>query len=304
VSLVVRFSPDLGAWLVQSLDGGAAAGELVETMVGQRMDRAVACAIVDAFVAARRANAPAPVDSITIDEATADYVYEPPILRPGSRIETSDRVVRVAARADRPVLAVLQDLLAGDECAALIERARSRLAPSTIVDPTTGRDVVAEHRTSSGMFFRLGEDALIARLDRRVSEVMNLPLENGEGFQVLHYPTGAVNTPHFDFLQPGNPANQASIARSGQRVSTLIAYLSEVEEGGETVFPAAGWSVSPHPGSAVYFEYCNRLGQVDPRSVHGSNAVLRGEKWVLTKWMRQQRFVPAGAAASEGMVRS
>ena len=201
------------------------------------------------------------------------------------------------------MLAVLSDVLSLDECAELIERARPRLAPSTVVDPSTGGDVVAANRTSLGMFFRLEEDAFIAGLDRRISEVMNLPLENGEGFQVLHYPTGAINSPHFDFLQPSNPANRTSIARSGQRVSTLIAYLNDVEEGGETVFPSAGWSVSPQAGSAVYFEYGNRLGQVDPATVHGSNAVLRGEKWVVTKWMRERRFVPAGAVSSEGMVR-
>ena len=289
---------------MRGLDSGSAPGALVETMVEQRMDRVVARAIVDAFVAARHAGRPVPVDSLTIDETRAEYVYEGPLLRPGSRIETSDRVVRVAARADRPVLAVLGDVLSEDECAALIERARPRLAPSTIVDPVTGRDVVAGHRTSLGMFFRPGEDALVARLDRRVSEVMSLPVENGEGFQVLYYPTGAVNTPHFDFLQPSSPANRASIARSGQRVSTLIAYLNEVEDGGETVFPATGWSVSPQVGSGVYFEYANRLGQVDARTVHGSNAVIRGEKWVLTKWMRERRFVPAGAIASDGMART
>jgi prolyl 4-hydroxylase len=300
VSLVVRFSPDLSAWLVQSLERGSPPGGLIETMVEQRMDRAVARAIVEAFVTARSSGRPVPVDAVTIDLATADYVYESPRLRPRARIETFDRIVRVAARAERPVMAVLRDLLDPAECASLIERARPRLAPSTVVDSATGRDVVAGHRTSLGMFFRLGEDALVARIDRRVSEVMNLPVENGEGFQVLYYPTGARSTPHFDFLQPSNPANHASIARSGQRVSTLIAYLNEVEEGGETVFPAAGWSVSPQPGSAVYFEYANGLGQVDPASVHGGNAVVRGEKWVLTKWMRERRFVPAGAP-SDGM---
>jgi prolyl 4-hydroxylase len=300
VSLVVRFAPDLSAWLVESLERGSLPGALVETMVEQRMDRTVAHAIVEAFVTALADGKPVPIDAVTIDEATADYVYEAPRLRPGSRIETFDRVVRVAARAERPVLAVLRDLLSPEECASLIERARPRLVPSTVVDPTTGRDVVAGHRTSLGMFFRLAEDALVARLDRRVSEVMNLPVGNGEGFQVLHYPTGAQNTPHFDFLQPSNPANHASIRRSGQRVSTLIAYLNDVDDGGETVFPSAGWSVSPEPGSAVYFEYANGLGQVDPATVHGSNAIVRGEKWVLTKWMRERRFVAAGAA-SDGM---
>ena len=63
---------------------------------------------------------------------------------------------------------------------------------------------------------------------------MNLPLENGEGLQVLHYPTGAGSEPHFDYLQPTNAANRESIARSGQRVSTLVTYLNDVPAGGQT----------------------------------------------------------------------
>jgi prolyl 4-hydroxylase len=30
--------------------------------------------------------------------------------------------------------------------------------------------------------------------------------------------------------------------------------------------------------------------------VHAGAPVKRGEKWALTKWMRQRRFVPAAAA--------
>jgi prolyl 4-hydroxylase len=61
--------------------------------------------------------------------------------------------------------------------------------------------------------------------------------------------------------------------------------------------------VSPQRGHAVYFEYCNRFDDVDPRTLHAGKPVVRGEKWVLTKWMRKRRFVPLGSAASEGMVR-
>jgi prolyl 4-hydroxylase len=202
-------------------------------------------------------------------------------------------VVRVAARAARPLLAVFNDVLAPDECAQLIELARPRLKPSTIVDPMTGRDVVAGTRASLGMFFRLQETPFIARLDKRLSELMNLPLENGEGLQILHYPQGAGSEPHFDFLVPSNPANAASIARSGQRASTLVAYLNDVPAGGQTMFPEAGWAVSPQCGNAVYFEYCNSRGQVDHASLHASAPVEQGEKWVATKWMRQRRFVSA-----------
>ena len=85
-----------------------------------------------------------------------------------------------------------------------------------------------------------------------------------------------------------------SVLRSGQRVSTLVTYLADVPAGGQTVFPALGWAVSPLRGNAVYFEYGDDHGRVDARSLHASAPVTRGEKWVVTKWMRARRFVPAG----------
>jgi prolyl 4-hydroxylase len=300
MSSVVRFSPDLSAWLVENLDQGHTTESLVQIMVQQQMDSHVASAIVTAFVNARAHGLPVPLDSLTIDDPP-EFAYEAPRLEPAARIQIGARTIRVLSRTEQPALAVLADVLSSEECRELITLARPRLAPSTIVHPATGQDMVAAQRTSLGMFFRLEENALIARLDRRISALMRLPLENGEGFQVLCYPTGAETKPHFDFLQPSNDANRASIARSGQRVSTLIAYLNDVEHGGETVFPKLGLSVLPHRGNAVYFEYCNSRNQVDPNSLHVGNPVLGGEKWVLTKWMRQRRFVSASAASSDGM---
>jgi prolyl 4-hydroxylase len=61
-----------------------------------------------------------------------------------------------------------------------------------------------------------------------------------------------------------------------------------------TVFPALGLATSPLRGNAIYFEYGDDRGQVDARSLHGSAAVTQGDKWVVTKWMRQRRFVSAG----------
>jgi prolyl 4-hydroxylase len=301
VSVVIHFSPDLSGWLTDRLDRGEDPARLVASMIEERMDRGVATAIVGAFLDARRTKRAAPTDSVVVEEDSLGYVEQASRLPSGTRIETFDRVVRVAARAERPVLAVLHDVLAPEECRELIELARPRLSPSTVVEPSTGRDVVAPYRNSFGMFFRPAETSLIRRLEQRMSEVMGLPVENGEGFQVLHYPVGGESTPHFDFLRPTNEANRASIARSGQRVSSLVAYLNDVESGGETFFPAAGWTVSPACGHAVYFEYSNRLGQVDERSLHGANAVLRGEKWVLTKWMRERRFVSAGSESLESV---
>ena len=290
---VIRFAPQLGQWLTGHLDRGQQPSALVDTMRQQGMDERAAAAIVAAFVQARERGVPPPVDSI---EAPDDPAAAAPASRlaPGTRLDAGDREIAVHMRTEDPVVAALGNVLDADECRTLIELARPRLKPSTLVDPMTGQDVVSDKRTSWGMFFRLEENEFIARIDRRLSRLMNLPLENGEGLQVLHYPTGAGSEPHFDYLQPTSAAHRESVARSGQRVSTLVTYLNDVPAGGQTIFPALGWATSPLRGNAVYFEYGDDRGQVDARSLHASMPVTQGEKWVVTKWMRQRRFVSAG----------
>lgn len=298
---IVHFSPELAKWIEAQLNCKCAPETLVEAMVAGRMELQVAQAIVSVFVKSHRLGAPFPVDSIEM-ETVADYRYETPVFNHGSRIVTPDRVVRIAARTAKPVAAVLIDMLSAQECEQLIALAKPRLTPSTVVAPYSGNNIIAPYRNSLGMFFRLQENPFIAQLEERISAVNNLPIGNGEGIQVLYYPTGTLNTPHFDYLMPTNPANVNSLARSGQRVSTILMYLNDVEEGGETTFPEVGWAVSPQRGNAVYFEYCNSHNQVDPLSLHSSNPVMRGEKWVAVKWSRQSRFISANEVVSEGMM--
>jgi prolyl 4-hydroxylase len=279
---------------MKNLDQGRTPAALIETMVAQGMEPSAARSIVQAFVSAIEARRPVPVDSVPLAEQDAILEPQPPRLKGGPVLKTHDREIRVLVRLQQPVLALLSDVMSAEECKELIELARPRLKPSTIVDLQSGQDVVAAYRDSLGMFFRLRETAFIARLDRRISELMNLPVENGEGLQVLYYPTGAASAPHVDFLQIANEANRASIARSGQRVSTMVTYLNDVPAGGETSFPELGWAATPCLGHAVYFEYCDSRGWVDWRSMHAGNPVLEGEKWVASKWMRQRAFASAG----------
>ncbi|HUO44345.1 MAG TPA: 2OG-Fe(II) oxygenase [Burkholderiales bacterium] len=293
MGMLVNFSPELGAWIRHNLDRGCAVEDVVNSMIAQKFEPLIARGLVEAFSSALSAGVDPPAGSVMIESEQAEYRYETPRLASGPVIRTADREIPVLLRLERPVLAVLDGVLSDEECDRLIELARHRLQPSTVVDLLTGEDRVAEHRDSEGMFFKLQETPFIAMLDRRISEAMNCPVENGEGLQVLRYGPGAKNTPHFDFLVPANPANQESLARSGQRISTMVIYLNDVIRGGETVFPEAGLSVLPRKGNGVYFEYANSLRQVDPSSAHAGGAVYEGEKWAVTKWMREKRFVPA-----------
>jgi prolyl 4-hydroxylase len=291
MTALVKIDPQLRHWIEHNLDRGCPPEQLIEGMIAQRFDPPIAQGLVRAFMDARNAGVPLTADTVRVDMPTADYVDDPPRMTTGNSIRIADRVVSVVARLSRPIIAVLANVLSAKECEQLIALARPRLTPSTVVDPVTGENRVAEHRNSEGMFFAPGETPLIAALDARFSLIMNLPIDHGEGLQVLHYGPGTRSTPHFDFLVPRNAASEQSLRRSGQRVSSLVAYLNDVPGGGETTFPHAGLSVCPQRGNAVYFEYCNGRGQVDAASLHAGAPVTEGEKWAVTKWMRQRPFV-------------
>ena len=291
MSMHVKISPELSAWIAHNLERGCAAPDVVQAMLVQDFDPAVAAALVDAVVHARGKGLPAPTGEIELDEA--GFRHAAPRLPAGPVIRTFDRDIVVALRIAQPALAVLANVLSPDECREIIALGRDRLRASTVMDPGSGRDTVAAHRSSEGMFFRPEETPFVARLERRAAELMNCPSRNGEGFQLLHYHPGAGSAPHYDFLTPGNAANDASLARSGQRVSSLVIYLNDVERGGATVFPEIGLAVTPRLGHAVHFEYVDSRGGVDLKSVHAAAPVEAGEKWVLTKWMRERAFVSA-----------
>jgi prolyl 4-hydroxylase len=292
---VVKLSPELKTWIVNNLDRGCAPDQLVQSMIGEKFEPAIARGLIEAFAQARKSGRPILSDTLTLESGPPPYVYDTPRLKPGNTIETFDRRISVTVRMQRPVVAVLQDVLSAEECDQLIELARPRLTPSTVVDPVSGIDTVAEHRNSEGMFFRLEETPFISRLDQRISQLMNSPLRHGEGLQVLRYGPGTQSTPHFDFLIPNNLTNQQSLARSGQRVASLVIYLNDVPEGGATFFPELALSVCARKGHAVYFEYCNSGNQLDHLTLHAGAPVIAGEKWAVTKWMRQRPFVSSEA---------
>jgi prolyl 4-hydroxylase len=208
----------------------------------------------------------------------------------GNRIDVGDREVEVVMRCERPQVMVFANVLSSEECDEVVARSATKLKRSTIVDPKTGKEDIIERRTSEGTFFTLCEDDFIARLDKRIARLMNWPMENGEGFQILRYGVGGEYKPHFDYFPPSDPGSSVHLARGGQRVSTLVLYLNDVVEGGETIFPDVGMSVAPRKGGAVYFRYFNGRGQIDPLTLHGGAPVIAGEKWIMTKWMRQRRY--------------
>ena len=204
------------------------------------------------------------------------------------RLSAGDREVALLMAMSHPRVIVFGDLLSAEECAELIALARTRLSRSETVATRTGESEVNEARTSDGMFFQPGEFPVCARLEARLARLLDWPLENGEGLQILRYRPGAEYKPHYDYFDPAEPGTPAILKRGGQRLASIVCYLNTPEAGGATVFPEAGIEVAPVRGNAVFFSY--EQPHPSTRTLHGGAPVLAGEKWVATKWMREGRF--------------
>ncbi len=215
-------------------------------------------------------------------------VPEPDLKGSPSRVFAHDREVTVLLAMQNPRVVVFGGLLSDEECDAMVAAAGPRMARSETVVYETGGNEVNAARTSEGMFFGRGESELCARIEARIAALVHWPVENGEGLQVLHYRPGAEYKPHHDYFDPQQPGMAAVLQRGGQRVGTIVMYLNTPEAGGGTTFPDVGLEVAPIKGNAVFFSY-DRPHPVS-RTLHGGAPVLRGEKWVATKWLREREF--------------
>lgn len=200
----------------------------------------------------------------------------------------------------RPRALYFPKFATAEQCESIISTAKSQLQPSKLalrkgetIESTEGV------RTSSGMFITSDEDktGILDFIDEKIARATMIPRINGEAYNILRYEIGQRYNSHYDAFNPVEYGPQKS-----QRVASFLLYLSDVEEGGETMFPyennnidfnydfkeCIGLKVKPRKGDGLLFYSLFTNGTIDPASLHGSCPVIRGEKWVATKWIRDQ----------------
>ncbi|KAK9906518.1 hypothetical protein WJX75_003233 [Coccomyxa subellipsoidea] len=195
-----------------------------------------------------------------------------------------------------------------DRCKHFVKLAKARLAPSGLALRTTeGPQDTENVRTSQGTFMSRKDDpaGVISWVEEKAAQVTGLPVSHGEPFNVLRYQDGQHYDSHYDIFEPESYGPQPS-----QRMATILFYLTDVEEGGETIFPlegrygvdllkmtgfnykscATGFKYKPRMGDALMFYSMHPNGTFDKHALHGGCPVIAGEKWVATKWIRDKCF--------------
>lgn len=193
----------------------------------------------------------------------------------------------------RPRVFEIDYLLSEDEAKVIIETAKDRLRRSSVeMHGENGEIVTSDTRTSKNAWIERGPAGTpIDSVYRRIADLLNMdesklthnpPNGAAENMQVVLYKNHAHYAPHHDWGVRGGPHT---------RLATVLLYLNEPIQGGETTFPLAkvgnpeGLTVKPKKGKAALFYSQYPDGNVDDESLHEARPVTRGEKWLANVWV-------------------
>jgi hypothetical protein len=174
-------------------------------------------------------------------------------------------------------------------CSYLIERSKPRLIQAQVFDAHLGTLKVDAMRTNTGAAYSLIDTDLVIQLIRaRIAHATAVAFEALEPTEVLHYSIGEQYKLHVDFFHPSRPNYAKEMRIRGQRTKTCLVYLNNDYEGGETGFPKLGIQFRGAVGEALVFDNVDATGAGDVNTLHAGQPVTRGEKWLLSQWIRNK----------------
>ncbi|KAH7944476.1 hypothetical protein HPB52_020107 [Rhipicephalus sanguineus] len=193
-----------------------------------------------------------------------------------------------------PRVVVFADFLTPSEVAYIQDTGHTGLKRGAIYDSGNPSGVTSYKRISKVSWLWDTEHPFLSSLGRRISLASGLSLESSEAYQVANYGLGGHYTAHNDARDFEQVADEW-YTRDGNRVATMLLYLTDVSLGGATAFVRLQLAVKPRRGSAlfwpIHFDFWHQKKTQQQLTRHVGCPVLWGTKWIATKWIRERNNV-------------
>ncbi|XP_022793507.1 prolyl 4-hydroxylase subunit alpha-1-like isoform X2 [Stylophora pistillata] len=228
------------------------------------------------------------------------------------------RPVKVEMLNSDPDLYLFHDFISESEIELVKRLAKPQLKRAVVTDTDTGKEFKADYRISQRLtepsmvlshfvilLLRLGtryrmlcaqsawlddhDSPIVKRISQRIQTITGLSLdsEHSEALQVANYGIAGHYDPHHDFLQNPDGSLPSNVI-DGDRIATVLFYMSDVEAGGATVFLDAEEIVYPRKGDAIFWYNLKKDGSPDVKTMHAACPVIIGSKWVANKWINER----------------
>jgi len=187
-----------------------------------------------------------------------------------------------------PVVYMYHNALLDHEVDRIISISKPNLKRSHVHNPETGKLMYADYRVAKNTWLFDEQDELVANLFQRMGDITGLDMRYSEPLQVNNYGLGGYYEPHFDH----STEEQAKVFTSkwgGNRIATVMMYLSDVEYGGKTVFTDThkGAVFTPEKGAVIHWYNLLRNGRTDRKTRHAGCPVVFGQKWIANLWIHE-----------------
>ena len=119
-------------------------------------------------------------------------------------------------------------------------------------------------------------DPFVRMIERRIDDLLGIDPSFGETVQGQRYTPGQEFQAHVDWFWTLADYWPEEQRKGGQRSWTAMAYLSEVEEGGQTEFVRLGVSIPPQRGLLLVWNNAAPDGSPNWDTMHAAHPVVRG----------------------------
>ncbi|KAH8363391.1 hypothetical protein KR084_009467 [Drosophila pseudotakahashii] len=186
-----------------------------------------------------------------------------------------------------PYIVIYHDAMYDSEIDIIKRMARPRFRRATVQNSVTGALETANYRISKSAWLKTHEDQVIETVVQRTADMTGLDMDSAEELQVVNYGIGGHYEPHFDFARKEEQRAFEGL-NLGNRIATVLFYMSDVQQGGATVFTSLHTALFPRKGTAAFWMNLHRDGEGDVRTRHAACPVLTGTKWVSNKWIHER----------------
>jgi prolyl 4-hydroxylase len=199
------------------------------------------------------------------------------------RLTAHPKVYKVPT--EKAEIFVLVDFMSAAECAEMREMIDEVAQPSKAYINQRGET----HRTSYS-----GDvdpwNPFVQKIQRRIDDLLGIPGEYGETIQGQRYEVGQEFRDHCDWFRTDADYWPDQKVCGGQRSWTAMVFLSDVEEGGQTDFPALGITIEPRLGALLAWNNASPNGVPNRWTLHAGLPVAKGAKYIITKWYRTRKW--------------
>jgi prolyl 4-hydroxylase len=187
-----------------------------------------------------------------------------------------------------PEVSTISNFITPAECQHMIDISKSMMKDSLV--SINNKGVTSNGRTSMNTWIRHDYDKITKEIGERISDIVGIPLENAEAFQVIYYDKNGEYRQHYDsWVHDGSEKTLRCMKWGGARVKTALCYLNDVTKGGGTKMTRLGITIPPEKGKLLIFD--NTISREDhtrhEMSEHAGMPVEEGEKYAFNLWFKE-----------------